>query len=543
MVSSRALLALELVLSWLHLVEAQRNLFLDEDEEDIVIVTPPVEALTFAFPATPKELETLEAEGCDPGNEKLAGTRGHKYKGCARKTGGKFARFEEGLTCQKWTEQTPWEHKWTPDLYENLGDHNFCRNPYDQESIWCMTTDLFTRWDYCEPMSCGNGKVEVEAGEECDDGWWREGRSNANGDGCNKQCKVEPGFTCLVEKGKEAGRSYCTSCRNGKVEGAEACDDGNALRFDGCDPFCYVEKNWHCRPWKCGEGKKDHPCPEDVHSGLSFCKPDVCGDGIVWNNEKCDDGNLESSDGCSSDCRIEVGFTCESEDPDDPYGKSRCYNCGNGHIDFSEECDDGNEDPDDGCSPVCLLEKNAFYGESESDVPDTAEWLCQHTISQLEGVEEVSGNDTASVRTETKGTLCTPIKHALEKHGETIVYTAIGGGILIFLLVVLGYEVRKYRKNKLRVKTGEMLVVTSDGRIKKVNTMNAILTVQMALKRQIKRRRAKKAAEEEAEKKQEQLRKQAQRLQEKKWRQQMNNPAEGKYADGGGPSEAFADTV
>lgn len=38
----------------------------------------------------------------------------------------------------------------------------------------------------CE--ACGNSRIEV--GEECDD-------TNLNGgDGCDSQCKIEPGFTC-----------------------------------------------------------------------------------------------------------------------------------------------------------------------------------------------------------------------------------------------------------------------------------------------------------------------------------------------------------
>jgi fibro-slime domain-containing protein len=38
--------------------------------------------------------------------------------------------------------------------------------------------------------------------------------------------------------------------------------------------------------------------------------PPACGDGIVNGAEACDDGNLLNSDGCSSACTIEPGFTC-----------------------------------------------------------------------------------------------------------------------------------------------------------------------------------------------------------------------------------------
>ena len=36
----------------------------------------------------------------------------------------------------------------------------------------------------------------------------------------------------------------------------------------------------------------------------------VCGDGLVENKEKCDDGNKVAGDGCSSKCQVEDGFVC-----------------------------------------------------------------------------------------------------------------------------------------------------------------------------------------------------------------------------------------
>jgi fibro-slime domain-containing protein len=40
-----------------------------------------------------------------------------------------------------------------------------------------------------------------------------------------------------------------------------------------------------------------------------------CGDGIVFGNEECDDGNLRDGDGCSSSCKVEEGYVCNNDAP------------------------------------------------------------------------------------------------------------------------------------------------------------------------------------------------------------------------------------
>lgn len=39
---------------------------------------------------------------------------------------------------------------------------------------------------------------------------------------------------------------------------------------------------------------------------------EICGDGINLGQVECDDGNQQSGDGCSSECKIEEGYTCTS---------------------------------------------------------------------------------------------------------------------------------------------------------------------------------------------------------------------------------------
>ena len=72
-----------------------------------------------------------------------------------------------------------------------------------------------------------------------------------------------------------------------------------------------------------------------------------CGDGILNNNEQCEDGNTVSLDGCSSVCEVEIGWDCSL---------GVCVRrCGNLVVDVGETCDDGNLLSGDGCDDGCQV--------------------------------------------------------------------------------------------------------------------------------------------------------------------------------------------
>ena len=64
--------------------------------------------------------------------------------------------------------------------------------------------------------------------------------------------------------------------------------------------------------------------------------PPVCGNGAVEASEGCDDGNLASGDGCDANCT--------------PTG------CGNAIVTAGETCDDGNTTGGDCCNATCQLD-------------------------------------------------------------------------------------------------------------------------------------------------------------------------------------------
>jgi cysteine-rich repeat protein len=86
-------------------------------------------------------------------------------------------------------------------------------------------------------------------------------------------------------------------CGNGVVEDDERCDDGNRAAADGCGATCRIEEGWACG-----------------QSEPTKCQA-LCGDGLRVGAEAeaggCDDANLESLDGCSSGCQVETGYACE----------------------------------------------------------------------------------------------------------------------------------------------------------------------------------------------------------------------------------------
>jgi fibro-slime domain-containing protein len=184
----------------------------------------------------------------------------------------------------------------------------------------------------CVQESCGDGVVETDIGETCDDG------NVTSGDGCSSTCQLERGWTCAT-----ADAPCMAVCGDGLVVGTEQCDEGNAngAANSGCSSTCQVEPGWTCP-----SGGK--------------CKTS-CGDGIVAGSEQCDDGsaNGTASDGCSATCTIEPGFACTVTN-----AKSTCTKtvCGNGIVEGSEECDDKNLIPYDGCSPTCTLEPKCSGG-------------------------------------------------------------------------------------------------------------------------------------------------------------------------------------
>ena len=134
--------------------------------------------------------------------------------------------------------------------------------------------------------------------------------------------------------------AVCSECGNGVVEGTseglESCDDGNNVTGDGCASNCTIEIGYDCS----SEEKE-----------RSVCYRQVCGDGVRVAGEDCDAGGGPGCDNAT--CVALVGFDCSTP----VYNLSTCVSvCGDGLVVGNETCDDGNGANDDGCSSSCAIE-------------------------------------------------------------------------------------------------------------------------------------------------------------------------------------------
>ncbi len=153
-------------------------------------------------------------------------------------------------------------------------------------------------------------------------------------------------------------------CGDGIVTEDEQCDDDENVDGDGCSATCTLEPGWQC------QGQ-----PTSCFA--------VCGDGILVGEEECDDDDIDNGDGCSVDCLLEDGWACEGT-------PSTCVTvCGDGFV-VGEACDDGNNAGGDGCTAACEQE--------EGYICDGAPSACLEVCGDglVVGAEQCDDNDLSA---------------------------------------------------------------------------------------------------------------------------------------------------
>jgi cysteine-rich repeat protein len=194
--------------------------------------------------------------------------------------------------------------------------------------------------------SCGNGSLDKDNGEECDDG------NNNDDDGCSADCLVEED----------------TICGDGTSTPPEECDDGNTNNGDGCSTACLLEDSATMTatptpeptiaptvaptPTKAPTPKptpKPTPTSKPEETPEPTATPKLCGNGELDPGEECDDSECSSGRICESCACV-----------------YREQSCGNGTIDSGEECDPGSED-----TAQCPEENQSCNGACQCASPPT----------------------------------------------------------------------------------------------------------------------------------------------------------------------------
>ena len=243
---------------------------------------------------------------------------------------------------------------------------------------------------------CGDGFIDVAAGEQCEIGGkveatcqtydstkkWKEGGVP----GCSTSCRLTVG-TC------EEGEAVCG---DGLKTGGEACDKGDKTPI-ACIAFDYTKN------WKAGGAAKCADDCESIEQGT--CEEveteAVCGDGI-WSmpSEACDkaaktpcllfDPSKKWKDGgvahCSDDCKtLSIGTCVEAE-----------AECGDGYKNGAEVCDTVGDTSTKACSD--LDSTKMWQDDSVATCKDDCSGYSMDTC-----VEKLCGNGSKD-----EGEVCDP---------------------------------------------------------------------------------------------------------------------------------------
>lgn len=249
-----------------------------------------------------------------------------------------------------------------------------------------------------KPDKCGDGVVQKELGEECDDG------NKVSGDLCSANCKDECHDQKAVNYLKEGTCIYnctykdikdiasitkcsekaeliavsiyeenCTDTGEIKRGCDYKCKDGYAWTGKRCGKICddknaenYGYPNKYSEQqtcyYKCDYQTSDGP-HEKICALFSYTENQA-----YKYNKNCEQGNgFAPQDKCEYKCRSNAYWD----------GKECVATvCGDGKVEGNEECDDGNTDDGDGCDSLCRVEHPETPTPSTPTTPTPTDEIC-----------------------------------------------------------------------------------------------------------------------------------------------------------------------
>jgi len=226
--------------------------------------------------------------------------------------------------------------------------------------------------------SCTDGqtKCNLNVLQECTSKIWND----------KEDCSINDLF-CLQKDGT-SGYQRTYECRELGVDNkcsvvlacATTCG-GDADCLDECEASGtaaaaqYFDALMTCGGTTCADNFTTTCLRQACPTEYQACRNDAgieCGNGFVEGSEECDDGNLSNLDGCSDECLNETPGTCN-----------------NGVVESGEQCDDANNVDTDACTTTCRL----YYGDRfDFEGPDyTGDSLLIINSSPFSGNMSTSG--------------------------------------------------------------------------------------------------------------------------------------------------------
>jgi len=220
-----------------------------------------------------------------------------------------------------------------------------------------VNTDTCTT--LCKAAGCGDGYIQTSNNETCEPPNTGTCASNCTattgGGGSNSRSRSTTGIIDLIAGGEEEEIEQKepppAGCGNRilQPEKKEECDEGNR---NGKGPCSY-----YCKLLYCGDGEVSpeifeecEPPSVSVENGIPQFEEPVCG------LNACSIPEINATTGrVIGGCKRLFLSPCEGEEETVPAAEEVVVTvCGNGLLEVpQEQCDDGNEESNDGCSSVC----------------------------------------------------------------------------------------------------------------------------------------------------------------------------------------------
>jgi aldose sugar dehydrogenase len=215
---------------------------------------------------------------------------------------------------------------------------------YIPNSLGCLPWNCSSELLITSPV-CGDSIIHLSLGEQCDDG------NLINGDGCSNNCLKEDSITSPTNISVK-------SCYNSVVEIPASCT--KTINSDTSSGVCRTINCGGKQVFSCDKGTHFEMYNQGSNNNIEICIADYC---------MSDQGFIRSKN-FPICIETDNNSTLTSESNNSHSDRDNQNECGDGLVEFGEQCDDGNLISGDGCSNICILESIEMCIQNFNNLPD-----------------------------------------------------------------------------------------------------------------------------------------------------------------------------